>query len=371
MAKANELRGRGLMKGEGVWRSFMATNNDAVFPEADADDQSTVPYEDVITLNPSSLLSSAKLMRVKRVEPAPLLENGPAALQLGGSDEASANVTAQPVALPEAAMVTIGAGALDLDDDDDEGPLVRTRFGQSAAAVRTLYEDYRRLRKEDRQGACCGSRGVCVRGAVGCTRLAPQRCAVCFVVGLRGGNQLALAGSLPIRGTFDVCVDWLKRAGGCLGRRDGGGSGGHDGNGAGDVDSGASVRSTGSLARGAAVRRVRRGGAVDLRAVDSLVHFLALSADAGAGLGDGTPGTGAGTPGRPGTPGALPSRAEAQLLPLSEAEVAALEATRLSHERAHRRAERRLQVSCGRGPVERSLLPCEPLLFTATQTIVF
>ena len=62
MAKSVELRGRGMVKGDGHWRSFMASTEKAVFPEALAVDKEVV---DVTTLDPGSLLAAARFRRLK------------------------------------------------------------------------------------------------------------------------------------------------------------------------------------------------------------------------------------------------------------------------------------------------------------------
>jgi hypothetical protein len=202
MARALDLRERGIVKGDGAWRPFMAQDDDrATFPQEAVDIES----HDVTTLNPDALLKSMKLIRLKRgvaVHP-----------ESPSINENFGTIISQPNPNPEFIGEEVDVEA----EDDESGPLITTRFGHSAAEMIEIFDEYRHLKRKDARNArccskewCCPSRSCHVRALLNCTRLHPRCCRCCFGVVKRQNGELNVAGSLPRRTqfhtSFDLCV---------------------------------------------------------------------------------------------------------------------------------------------------------------------
>lgn len=101
MSKASQLRGRGAIKGDGAWRTFMAANDPASVQPVDDD---TVP--DITTLDPGALAAAARSQIVISAQPG----------------------VARHLPAPHD----------DVDEDDDGFPEV-TRFGTTRQQVNNLW----------------------------------------------------------------------------------------------------------------------------------------------------------------------------------------------------------------------------------------
>jgi hypothetical protein len=267
MAKALASRGRGLVKGDGAWRSFMAydeTDDAGMLPDSPRADEAQ-EYEDVTTLDSGSLLSNVKPKRLKRAStrikvgvilnrPESRGDDGSSGIQSGDAhptdaavSTASSGATAsdlgavisqQPGAAPQAASVFDNEESfdgedlelLDVDQEEDEwGALKVSRFGQPLTLLEQRYREYRKLKaKEDKTGtkpSCCSwgwlfpTRSCKARFLLCCIRCGaggPETpCAFCLGIARRPRGEVALHGSLPRRNKCDVCMDhtliWGRR----------------------------------------------------------------------------------------------------------------------------------------------------------------